>query len=131
MQRKVAAILNALDSPDAELSLVLVDDARIAQLNAAYLKHAGPTNVISFPMREGEFGELNPHLLGDVVISMDTCAREAQAADLSLEERLDQLIVHGILHLFGYDHVHNEAEARDMEAKSSELLALLQHDFEP
>lgn len=130
VQRKVAAILNALDSPDAELSLVFVDDARIAQLNAAYLKHEGPTNVISFPMREGEFGDLNPHLLGDVVISMDTCAREAQAADLSLDERLDELIVHGVLHLFGYDHVHGQAEARAMEAKSRELLTLMRHDIE-
>ena len=119
-----------MDSPDAELSLVFVDDRRIAELNAAYLDRQGPTNVIAFPMREGAFGELNPHLLGDVVISMDTCAREATEAGLSLEERLDQLIIHGILHLFGYDHVHTEAEARVMEARSRELLALLGRAFE-
>lgn len=125
MQRKAEAILNALGSPDGELSLVFVDDGHIAELNAAYLNHEGPTNVISFPMREGDFSEVNPHLLGDVVISMDTCAREAEQADLAIEERLDQLIVHGILHLFGYDHVHNQAEARTMESKSSELIAML------
>ena len=126
MQKKAKAILNALGCPEGELSLLLVDDDRIAELNAAYLNRRGPTNVIAFPMREGDFGDLNPHLLGDVVISMDTCAREAEQADLSLEERLDQLIVHGILHLFGYDHVHAESEAAIMEARSQELLAILQ-----
>jgi len=105
--------------------VVLVDDARIAELNQAYLHHQGPTNVISFPMRQGEHGEINPHLLGDVVISMDTCAREGRQAGLTPEERFYQLLVHGILHLFGYDHIHDAREADLMEAKSRELLALL------
>jgi probable rRNA maturation factor len=105
---------------------MLVDDVRIADLNEKYLKHTGPTNVISFPMREGDFSEINPQVLGDVVISMDTCAREAEAAGMSMESRLDQLLIHGILHLMGYDHVHSESEARVMEAKSDELLALLE-----
>ena len=105
--------------------MVLVDDARIAVLNQAYLHRQGPTNVISFPMREGEHGDVNPHLLGDVVISMDTCAREGCQADLTTEERFYQLLVHGILHLFGYDHVHDRHEAQLMEKKSQELLALL------
>ena len=125
LQRKAKAILNALDSPEGELSLVLVDDVRIAQLNQAYLNHPGATNVISFPMREGECNQINPHLLGDVVISMDTCAAEAAAAGLALEKRLDQLMIHGILHLFGYDHVRNKTKARAMEAKSEALLALI------
>jgi probable rRNA maturation factor len=122
---KAKVILNALDSPDAELSLVLVDDECIAQLNAAYLHHTGPTNVISFPMREGECSQINPHLLGDVVISMETCAAEAESAGMTTEERLYQLMIHGILHLLGYDHVDNEDDARIMEAKSAELLALI------
>ncbi len=115
-----------MDCPDAELSIVIVDDARIADLNQTYLQHAGPTNVISFPMREGDFSDINPHVLGDVVISADTCAREAEAAGISTESRLDQLLIHGILHLLGYDHVHSESDARTMEAKSEELLALLE-----
>lgn len=125
IQKKVRAILNALDCPDGELSIVLVDDVRIADLNQTYLQHAGPTNVISFPMREGDFSEINPQVLGDVVISMDTCAREAAEAGMAMETRLDQLLIHGILHLLGYDHVHSESEAREMEAKSDELLALV------
>jgi len=114
-----------LDCPDGELSIVIVDDARIADLNQTYLQHSGPTNVISFPMREGDFSEINPHVLGDVVISADTCAREAEEAGIATEARLDQLLIHGILHLFGYDHVHSESDARTMEAKSDDLLALL------
>ena len=126
IQNRIRAILNALDCPEGELSIVLVDDTRIAELNQMYLQHAGPTNVISFPMREGDFGEINPQVLGDVVISMDTCAREAEAAGIAMEVRLDQLLIHGILHLLGYDHVHSESEARVMEAKSDELLTLLE-----
>ena len=126
IQKKARDILSALDCPDGELSILLVDDQRIAELNQMYLHHTGPTNVISFPMREGDFGDINPQVLGDVVISMDTCAREAQDADIPMETRLDQLLIHGILHLLGYDHVHSESEARVMEAKSDELLALLE-----
>ena len=126
IQKKARAILNALDCPDGELSIVIVDDARIADLNQTYLQHTGPTNVISFPMREGDFNEINPQVLGDVVISMDTCAREATEAGITTEARLDQLLIHGILHLMGYDHVNSESEARVMEAKSDDLLALLE-----
>jgi probable rRNA maturation factor len=126
IQKKARDILNALDCHDGELSIVLVDDVRIADLNEVYLQHTGPTNVISFPMREGEFSEINPQVLGDVVISMDTCAREAGQAGISMEARFDQLLIHGILHLLGYDHVHSESEARIMEAKSNELLTLLE-----
>ncbi len=87
-----------------------------------YLNHSGPTNVISFAMQEGEHGGINPHLLGDVVISMDTCAMEAANAEIPIELRFDQLLIHGILHIFGYDHIHSEEEAKLMEAKSDELL---------
>lgn len=115
-----------MDCPEAELSVLLVDDAHIAELNQTYLHHQGPTNVISFPMREGDFGDINPHLLGDVVISMDTCAAESREADLEMTRRFDQLLVHGILHLFGYDHIHSAEQARIMEDKSNEMLAIIE-----
>jgi probable rRNA maturation factor len=125
--RKTAqGILNALDCPEGELSVVIVDDVRIAELNASYLQHSGPTNVISFPMREGDHADIHPELLGDVVISMDTCAREAQHADIAVGLRFNQLLIHGVLHLFGYDHVQSERDARIMEAKSKELLDLIE-----
>ncbi len=104
---------------------MIVDDRRITELNQNYLERQGPTNVIAFSMREGPHGDINPHLLGDVVISMDTCAREGRASGISLNERFDQLLIHGILHLFGYDHLHSEAESKAMEAKSQELIALI------
>ncbi len=115
-----------MDSPDGELSVLIVDDIRIAQLNETYLQRRGPTNVIAFPMREGLHADINPHLIGDVVISMDTCAKEAQEADLSLEQRFNQLLIHGMLHLFGYDHIHSSEDALVMDAKSDELLALVE-----
>lgn len=125
VQKKAQAILSALGSPDGELSVLIVDDHRIARLNETYLQHQGPTNVISFPMREGDHGDINPDLIGDVVISMDTCAREADMGGISAEQRFYQLLVHGILHLFGYDHIHSADEEAVMEAKSKELLALI------
>jgi probable rRNA maturation factor len=124
---KAAAILNALDCPEAELSIVLVDDDEIAALNREYLQRSGPTNVIAFPMQEGAFGEISPHLLGDVVISLDTCRRESEEADTPFEERLDQLLIHGILHLLGFDHVTNAADAERMAAKSDALMAVIKN----
>lgn len=112
-------------SPDGELSIVLVGDEEMSSLNWQYLRRRGPTNVLAFPMREGEYGNLHPNLLGDVVISIPTARREAEEAGISLEAMVDRLLVHGILHLFGYDHEHDDLAARDMEERSAELLALL------
>ena len=125
IQKKAQDILDVLDCHECELSLLLVDDARIAELNQAYLQRPGPTNVIAFPMRQGEHNDMHPELLGDVVISMETSAREARKAGLSAERRFDQLLIHGILHLMGYDHIHSQAHAQAMEAKSEELEKLV------
>jgi len=95
-------------------------------LNRDYLQKDRPTNVISFSMQEGECGAINPDLLGDVVISADTAAREAAEAGIAFSERLVFLLLHGILHLAGYDHERSgEQEAKRMEAKESELFNLL------
>ncbi len=128
IQQTVQVILSALDFPDDEISILIVDDPQIETLNQKYLNRQGPTNVIAFAMREGEFSHLTPHLLGDVVISMDTTAKEAQDAGLSMERRFNELLVHSILHLFGYDHEDSEKEARRMEEKSKELLELIWND---
>ena len=126
MEKKAQVVLNALGSPDGELSILIVDDPQIAALNKKYLNRSGPTNVIAFPMRDGDFEDLNPQLLGDVVISAETAKREAGNAGISTNARLSQLLVHGILHLFGYDHENDEREARRMEKKSNEMLQMLQ-----
>lgn len=113
--------------PDAELSILIVDDQQIAQLNRQYLNRKGPTNVIAFCMRQGQFSDIAPNLLGDIVISADTAQREAQSAGISMQDRFDQLLIHGTLHLLGYDHENTAAEARKMEEKANELLQLLEY----
>ena len=125
MKKRAQAALNALGCPDSELSILLLDDPQIANLNKAYLNREGPTNVIAFPMQEGPFAEVTPHLLGDVVISLETAEREGAAAGISMEERLAELLVHGILHLCGYDHEVSEEEELRMEEKSREILEMI------
>lgn len=125
IEAMIQVILNALDFPDAELSILIVDDPEIATLNGQYLHREGPTNVIAFPMLEGDFADISPQLLGDVVVSMDTAQKEADIAGIHVDERLLELLVHGILHLVGYDHELSETEAFRMDAKSHELLALV------
>jgi len=125
IQQTVKVILNALDCPDGEISILIVDDPQMEKLNRKYLNRTGPTNVIAFPMREGEFSHLSPQLLGDVVISTDTAAKEAQNSAMSMEQRFSELLVHGILHLFGYDHETSDQDARKMEKKNQELLELI------
>ncbi len=129
--RKVAQkILSDLGSPDAELSVVVVSDEEIRIINRDYLQRDRPTNVISFAMQEGEGGGVNPDLLGDVVISADTAARDAAEAGLPFESELYFLLLHGILHLCGYDHERGtEEEAQAMEAKEREIFATIRDLF--
>jgi len=130
LEKAALRILNALECPDAELSVVLVDDQEIRQLNHDYLQRDKPTNVISFSMREGEGGGLHPELLGDVVISTETAARDAADAGVSFESELLFLLLHGILHLLGYDHERGTAEeARLMETKEREMIALFDDEL--
>lgn len=117
-----------MGSPDGELSILIVDDPAIAELNLEYLNREGATNVIAFPMQEGRFAGITPQLLGDVVISADTTMREAGDAGIDFQERLTELLIHGILHLFGYDHVTTPADAEKMEAKSRELIRMLEQN---
>jgi len=118
-----------LGLPDSELSVIIVGDRSIRRFNRDYLGRDKSTNVISFAMQEGEFGHINPQLLGDVIISADTCAREAEEGDIGFDERLSFLLLHGILHLAGYDHERSgESEAARMEAKERELFTLLKEE---
>jgi probable rRNA maturation factor len=119
-----------LGCPDSELSILIVDDEEIQVINRDYLQRDNPTNVISFAMQEGEGGELNPGLLGDVVISADTAARDAAEVSKSFESELYFLLLHGVLHLLGYDHERGtEEEALQMEEKERELYAVLERKF--
>jgi probable rRNA maturation factor len=128
LRQTAKAILNALDCPDAELSILILDDQQIAELNRKFLDRKGPTKVIAFPMQAGQFSEIAPNLLGDVVISVETAQKEAQNAGLRMEERVNQLLIHGILHLLGYDHLETKSEARRMENKTEELLKIIEKE---
>ncbi len=122
-------ILDALGYPDSELSVVITGDLGIRHVNRDYLGKDRPTNVISFAMGEGEFGGINPEVLGDVIISADTAAREAEEGEVPFWSRLCFLLLHGILHITGYDHERSgEAEARRMEAREREIFALIERE---
>ncbi|WP_225072270.1 rRNA maturation RNase YbeY [Desulfuromonas sp. CSMB_57] len=128
---KVAqTILNASGCPDGELSVLIVDDAAIRIINRDYLQRDRATNVISFSMQEGEQAGLHPNLLGDVVISAETAARDAAEAGLGFESELYFLLLHGILHLLGYDHERGSAEqAAQMEAREEDLFDVVKAEF--
>lgn len=117
-------VLLYLQLPDAIVSIMLCDDATIHPLNRDYRDKDKPTDVLSFAQREGEFAFLNDNLLGDVIISMETTIRQAQERQHSTETELRVLLVHGLLHLLGYDHIE-DGEAEVMEAKEREILAHL------
>ena len=102
----------------------------MAQLNKTYRGISKPTNVLAFPMQEGAFSDITPGLLGDVVISIETAEREAITAGISLEERTSQLLIHGILHLLGFDHELGDKEASAMDEKSLELLRLVEKNID-
>ncbi|MFZ4855687.1 MAG: rRNA maturation RNase YbeY [Desulfuromonadaceae bacterium] len=116
--------------PDAtELSVSIVGDRSIRIVNRDYLGKDRPTNVISFSLQEGDFGGVNPHALGDVILSADTAAREAEEGGLEFFERLSFLLMHGILHLCGYDHERSgAAEAAKMEQKEQQLFRILKKE---
>ena len=94
-----AAALRAAGVPDAFLSVTLVDDDAIAELNAAHLGHQGPTDVISFRL-DGPDGRVE----GDVYVGLEVAARAAEEEGVAWEEELARLTVHGVLHVFGHEH---------------------------
>lgn len=126
IEKQADQILAHLDSSDKELSILVVDDARIRQLNQQYRDKDSATDVLSFPQfEEDEEPGFSSHLLGDVVLSIETAKLQAEEHDLSLEEELILLLIHGILHLLGYDHERSAAEAEAMQKKSRMLFNIL------
>ncbi len=109
--------------PSAELSLLVVGDRLMRRLNGRYRRKDATTDVLAFPMREAPGP--NPLLLGDVVISLPQAARQARAQNVPLNRELAQLLVHGILHLLGYDHEHSSVEAQRMQRKERAVLSAI------
>jgi probable rRNA maturation factor len=115
-------MLRALDLADAELSILLCDDETIRDLNRRFRKKDKPTDVLAFPMQQGPGPGGDVTLLGDVVISVPTAARQAAERDRPIIEEVTFLLAHGLLHLLGYDH-RTEREERAMTARTEALLA--------
>ncbi len=105
-----------------EISLVVCDDAFISKLNLDYRNRQGPTDVLSFAMREGELGDTADPVLGDIIISMQTTERQARENGKTVEEEFRLLFTHGVLHLLGYTHDHEEDE-REMHVLTNTILA--------
>src|SRR5881392_732110 len=104
----------------AELSIVLVSDREMRALNRRWCRRDRPTDVLSFAQREGAGGAPDG-LLGDVVISVDTARRQAAERGETLAREADRLLIHGLLHLLGYDHERSAAEARRMQRRERAL----------
>src|SRR5271156_1967384 len=129
IQRAIAAAAEAIDQEvgEAELAVMLTDDAGIRTLNSNWRGIDKPTNVLSFPALppSGSGGEGDPpRLLGDIAIAYDTMRGEADREQKPFDHHLSHLVVHGFLHLIGYDH-EKDADAEAMEALEQEILARL------
>ena len=113
---------------EGELSILFTDDAHIAHLNKKYLGRDGPTDVIAFPMATGSESDVKSGMLGDIVISVDRAICEAKDFVEPLKETIYRLLIHGLLHLFNYDHERSPREARIMRKEEERLLALIREE---
>ena len=138
----VHATLKAHNAEACEVSVLLTDDADIKHLNREYRGVDAPTDVLAFVMREGEDSNMNPNILGDLVISLETASRHVatsdpfsatrssletekrETTDDSLETEVALLAIHGVLHLLGYDH-RTQEEATVMFEKQQTIFGLL------
>lgn len=119
-----------LANPRLTASLLFTSDAEVHSLNREWRQRDKPTNVLSFPMLEREELEAlaedgPPELLGDIALAYETCAREAAEKGITLEAHAAHLIVHGLLHLAGHDHVDSDEQAEAMEQLETRILAKL------
>ena len=120
--------------PDTtHLSLILVDEDRMAELNTTYMNESGPTDVLSFPIEDFSSGTVAidpdgpPLLLGDIVICPSVVQTNAATAGVAFAEEMALMVVHGVLHLLGRDHMI-ETEAEEMEEREREILAMIGMD---
>ena len=126
IRRVVHKLKKFLNCPDQEISFLFVDNEQIRQINKQYLNRDHPTNVISFPLREGDYGDINPQVLGDIAISAERAFQDAVVGDLSLNDEIDFLMIHGLLHLLGYNHEGgNKKESIKMRDKENEVFFML------
>jgi len=122
LKKRTARLVSLLHLESAQFSVVFLSDHEMAVYNEQYRGKAGPTNVLSFPASESESSFITPaDELGDILISVETAQKEAREQNHHLHHRLTELIIHGLLHLIGYDHERSEQEAIAMWDKEKEL----------
>lgn len=121
-------VLEEKGRTSAEISVVFVDEAEMRNLNRNYRGADKATDVLAFPMNEGRFAAINPDLLGDIVVCVPAARKQAERRDQSLERELSVLLVHGLLHLLGYDHAHEKQE-RLMRELESEYMMLVEEEL--
>jgi rRNA maturation RNase YbeY len=124
LEARARTLLQQLEHGESELSISLVGDEEMAGLNQRFRAEAGPTDVLSFSLLEGEHAEFHGDLLGEVVIDVEVAARQAAEMGHGLDDEMIRLLIHGTLHLLGYDHRRDE-EARAMEAAEESLWAVV------
>lgn len=116
--------LRILGYREAQVSILFCEDSYIQKLNREYRRVNAPTDVLAFSMHEGPFPRVHPEVLGDVVISLETASRQAKRYRHSLNKEIALLVVHGILHLLGYDHLKKK-DKELMHKKEREILKSL------
>lgn len=134
MQHRSQFLLEQINRSESTVSIVFMDDASMTDYNQQYRSKSGPTNVLSFPTAEHQIQEelaqeLIQDELGDILISVETAQREAQEKGISLHQRLTELLIHGLLHLIGYDHEISDEQAESMFSREKELFYSIQHHY--
>lgn len=119
LRRVAGKLLRLLDEAEAEVCVALVGDTKMRRLNRTYRNKDRTTDVLAFAYREVK-SDVAP-LLGDVVISIPAARRQAKACSHSLDAEVLRLLIHGVLHLVGYDHERSRQQARRMRQKETEL----------
>jgi probable rRNA maturation factor len=125
IRRRLAKLLRVLGLPDAEVGVLFTGDRAMRSLNRRYRGLDRTTDVLSFSLREGKFSYIQPALLGDIVIAVPVAVRQAREQGHSLHREIERLLVHGLLHLLGYDHERDGKEAERMRRKEQRLLRVL------
>jgi probable rRNA maturation factor len=120
----VEKALRVVPSDGAGVTVAFVSDRAMRELNRMWRKKSGTTDVLSFPAGQDEFESLEGKTLGDVVISVEQAARQAREHKLKFEEEVSQLILHGLLHLCGYDHETDEGEMNRLELRLRRRLGI-------
>ena len=123
IEQMAKTMLGHLALQKAELSIVLTGDEQIQRFNRIYRKKDRPTDVLAFPMQEGELGGVNSEILGDILISIPTACRQAEKIGRDLISEVTFLLAHGLLHLLGWDHDTPERD-QQMRAEVDQLCNL-------